>query len=516
MGERVWGLDIGSTGIKAVELSRTWQGYRVTNYGLLPINNEDKEGFRGKRLQGLRKIFPEGRKEKGNIIIPIASHRMMVHRVSLPFRDRKKNQQVIKFETEPLLPFPIDQVVLDFYTPEEGDNNNAAMVFAIRKEELHEQLSLMQDAGLDPEGIVPEVIALFWALKHLGQSSSTGALLDVGHEKSTMIIWREETLAQVRSIPIAGAAVSRALEQALKIDPLESRNLKEMGRLPTAGQEAVAAVLSRMADEVQRTLMTYESGPEAQPVKNIFLTGGSAALPGVEKILSEFLKRSVDILDVDRSAPSILRDVPKIYHNVLTVALGAAFGGSVREAERINFRREEFASPQKAKKVKTRVTLLLFYVAILSILGIGAFSTNFYLKEKRYQDLKAEIRKEFLQAQPGVKKVVNEILQMKNLVREEKARVDALGGLLNANSPLEILRDLSAMIEPAWKLRVTDLLIEPDAVEVNGEADSFDTVNRLKSKLDHSTLYKEVQLKTARASSLENVIEFKFQMKRAI
>jgi len=48
MGERVWGLDIGSTGIKAVELSRTWQGYRVTNYGLLPINNEDKEGFRGK------------------------------------------------------------------------------------------------------------------------------------------------------------------------------------------------------------------------------------------------------------------------------------------------------------------------------------------------------------------------------------------------------------------------------------------------------------------------------------
>jgi Tfp pilus assembly protein PilN len=53
-------------------------------------------------------------------------------------------------------------------------------------------------------------------------------------------------------------------------------------------------------------------------------------------------------------------------------------------------------------------------------------------------------------------------------------------------------------------------------VEVNGEADSFDTVNRLKSKLDHSNLYKEVQLKTARASSLENVIEFRFQMKRAI
>ena len=51
---------------------------------------------------------------------------------------------------------------------------------------------------------------------------------------------------------------------------------------------------------------------------------------------------------------------------------------------------------------------------------------------------------------------------------------------------------------------------------MNGEADSFDAVNRLKGKLDRSPLYKEVQLKTARASTLENVVEFKFQMKRVL
>jgi Tfp pilus assembly protein PilN len=81
---------------------------------------------------------------------------------------------------------------------------------------------------------------------------------------------------------------------------------------------------------------------------------------------------------------------------------------------------------------------------------------------------------------------------------------------------LEILRELSGMVEPAWKLRVTDLVLDPEAVEINGEADSFDTVNRFKSKLDRSPLYKEVQLKTARASTLENVVEFKFQMKRGL
>jgi len=105
---------------------------------------------------------------------------------------------------------------------------------------------------------------------------------------------------------------------------------------------------------------------------------------------------------------------------------------------------------------------------------------------------------------------------MKARVQEERAKLAALGGGggSGSGSPLEILRELSMAVEPSMKVRVTELIVDPDAVEVNGEADSFDTVNQLKSRLDRSGRFKEVQLKTARASSLENVVEFKLQMKR--
>jgi general secretion pathway protein L len=162
------------------------------------------------------------------------------------------------------------------------------------------------------------------------------------------------------------------------------------------------------------------------------------------------------------------------------------------------------------------MALLLSYGIMLALLGIAAFGADLYLKERRYQDLRADIRKEFTQAQPGVKKVVNEVQQMKTLVQEERARVNALGGLSKAASPLEILREFSTAIEPGWKVRVTDLVVEPESIEVSGEADSFETINRLKSRLDKSPLYKEVQLKTARAGTVENVVEFKLQMKRGI
>jgi len=515
MGTKTWGLDIASTGIKAVELTRTLRGYQVTQYAYLPIGRLNREERREKELEGLRKVFPEGEKGKGSLILSAPSHRTMVHRLALPFQDRRRNQQVVKFEVEPLLPFPAEQAVVDFYAPKQKGNDNTALVFAVPKEELKEQLALMQEAALDPESVIGEAMALFWVVRNLGMNAP-GALLDLGHGKTTMIAWEGERLTLVRSIPIAGAPTSPVLGQPLEVGPLEDGNIPERPRTSAEVQVAINGTLELLADEVQRTLFSYESGAESRPVENIFLTGGGASLPGVERILSAELKRPVAILDVEKRRPSLLRDVPPECHNMLTVALGAAFWGTVREEERINFRQEEFVSVRKARKMKTRTTLLISYAAILTIMGIAAFSTNLYLKEKRYQYLRAEVRREFLQAQPGVKNVVNEMQQMKELVREEKARVDALGGMADTSSPLEMIRELSTMIEPTWKVRVTELVMELEGVELSGEADSFDTVNQLKSKLDRSALYKEVQLKTAQASSLENIIEFKFQMKRRI
>lgn len=512
---KTWGLDIGSSGIKAVELTRTWKGFRATRYGFRPIHDGKKEEFLSEKLRGLRGIFPEGEKGEG-LTMAVPSQRTMVHRVLLPFRERKKNLRVVKFETEPLLPFPIDQVVVDFYAGKEKGEGEEALTFAVLKEDLNGPLALMQEARLDPESIIPESIALLWVMKHLAKevNGGTKALLDLGHEKTTLTIWSGGALVLVRAIPIAGAAVSRALEQKLKITPAEAAGLKEKGLIDPAGQAAVSDVFIRLADEVKRTIISYESGPEGKAVEKIFLTGGSAGLTGIEKSLGGLLGKPAAVLHLEESSPFLLRDIPREYHHALTVALGAALWGSW--PGEMNFRQEEFVSSKKVKKERSRITLLLSYAVILSLLGIAAFSTDLYLKEKRYRDLKAEIRKEFLQARPGIKKVVNEMQQMKGFVQEERARVDALGGLSKAGFPLEILHELSAMTDPAWKVKVTELVIDPETLELNGEADSFDTVNRLKAKLDRSSFFKDVQLKTARASTIENVIEFKLQMKRGL
>jgi general secretion pathway protein L len=514
MAETTWGFDLGSTAMKAVRLTRTWKGFRLAEYSFLPTKSADEAGEREKWLQGLHKIFPDGGRNGSEVILSIPSHRTMVHRVKLPFKERGKNSKIIRFEVEPLLPLPIEQVVVDFYPLKNGEENQSALVFAVPKEEVKKLLALFQEARLDPESIIPEALSLMGLAQELPEDSTPRVILDLGHEKTTCVVWSNKALRMTRSISLGGASLNRAIGKEFGTQFGAYRSWKDAEGASQDLREAENAFLGRLAGEIQRTLEIYESGPGGQPVGQIFLTGGLASIPGIAQVLEKNFKKPVLLLSLQEPFRSLLREVPEEYRSPLLIALGSAFLGLRNRDEWVDLRQNEFASSKKIQKEKARSTLILTYGVILAFLGAATFFIDLYIKERRLQYLKDQIRTEFTQALPGVKRIVNEIQQMRSHVSEEKARVEALGGYSSVSSSLEILRELSQAIDPSWKIRVTEFLSGTEEIEVNGEADSFDTLNKLKSKLDQVSQFQDVQLKTARSSTLENLIEFKLRMKR--
>ncbi len=478
---KVWGLDIGTTAIKAIELAHSWKGCQIISYGYYPFRGEPNLLEEKKRI--LEKIFSPREKGK-SIFLSFPSQRTMVHRLALPFAERKKNEQILKFEVEPLLPLAAEEIVADFFPQPDFVSKKEALVFAASKKEVQEYLSFLPEVGLDPENLIPEAISLFWLVRFLKIIDHPGALLDLGAEKTTLIIWQKKGLALTRSLAISSG--------------------------PDADYSR------RLSIEVQRTLLAYESNSENQPVEKIWLTGGSAQRLGLEEILTTDLGREVELLHLAASFPSLKEEVPESYHHSLAVAIGSAVGANVPAEERLNLRQEELASPRKTERERWRISLLTTYAIILGLLGLAAVGTDYYLKESKYRELKKQIRVEFLQANPGVKKVVHEVQQMRNLVQEERKKAGAWLGMGKDSSPLEVIYELSAAVEPTWKIRITELTVEAENVEIEGEADSFETASRLKAKLDNSPLFKESQLKVARASTLENIVEFKIQLKKGL
>lgn len=476
---KIWGLDIGSTGIKVIKLAYSWKGFRIVSYGYYPFSSQQNP-TEEKRLI-LDKIFsPRAKRE--NVILSFPSQRTIVHRLSLPFTERKKNEQVIKLEVESFLPFPIEEIVADFFPAKNYKGERASLAFVASKEDIAAELSSLTEVGLDPESLIPEAVSLFWLARFLKKTDTPGALLDLGAEKATLVIWQDGGLALTRSLPLSGKEENNCLR--------------------------------RLSGELQRTLMAYESDPRNSKIDKIWLTGGLIHREGIREKLTAELPKTVDLLDLAEEFPSLKEEVPEKYHHSLAVALGSTLWESAEEEEHLNLRREEFASPKKTEKARSRISLTITYGIIWALLGLAVLGTNYYLKESKYRELKTQIRHEFLQAYPGVKKVVNEVQQMKNLLQEERIKTGTLGGKSKGGAPLEVIYEISAAVEPDWKIRITELIMEAEAVEIAGEADSFETANRLKSKLDNSNLFKEGQLKVVRASSLENIIEFKIQMKK--
>lgn len=476
---KTWGLDIGSTGVKAIKLAHSWKGSQIISYGYYPFRGQ--LNLLEEKKQILDKIFSP-REKRENIFLSFPSQRTMVHRLALPFGDRKKDEQVLKFEVEPLLPFPVEEVVADFFPQANFTQKKEALVFATSKDDLREHLSFLPEVGIDPESLIPEGVSLFWLVRFLKKTDKPGALLDLGASKATLIIWQNKGLKLTRSLAVSPSA---------EVD--YGKNLSA---------------------DAQRTLMAYESAPENERADKIWLTGGLANQSGLKEKLAEELGRETDLLDLTAGFPSLKEEVPETYHHSLAIALGAALGANVPTEERINLRREEFAPARKSQRERSRLSVLTTYGSILALLGLGILGTDYYLKESRYGELKKQIRLEFLQANPEAKKIVHEVQQMRNLLQEERRKVGGWVGMSKSGSPLEVIYEISSAVEPTWKIRITELTLEMETIEIAGEADSFDTANRLKAKLDNSPIFKEGQLKVARASTLENVVEFKIQMKK--
>lgn len=478
---KTWGLDIGSTGIKAIKLAHSWKGSQIISYGYYPFRGQ--LNLLEEKKQILDKIFsPRGKGE--NIFFTFPGQRTMVHRLALPFGDRKRNERVLKFEVESFLPLPIEEVIADFFPQSNFTQKKEVLVFAARKSDLQEHLSFLPEVDIDPESLIPEAVSLFWLVRFLKKIDNPGALLDLGASKATLIIWQNKGLTLARSL---------AVSPSMDVD-----------------------YDRKLSAETQRTLMAYESEPDNEQVEKIWLTGGLANQSGLKERLAEELKREIELLDLTAGFPSLKQEVPETYHHSLAIALGSALGANVPGEERINLRLEEFAPAKKLQRERSRLSLLAAYGSILVLLGLGVLGTDYYLKESRYRELKNQIRLEFLQANPGAKKIVHEVQQMRNLVQEERRKAGSWVGMSKDGSPLEIIYEISSAMEPTWKLRITELTVEAETVEIAGEADSFEAANRLKAKLDKSPLFKEGQVKVARASTLENVVEFKIQMKKGI
>jgi general secretion pathway protein L len=516
MPKSVIGVDLGSAAIKVVELAGKWRGYELIKAveRRLPVDLGQVCPPEA-TAQALTELLSSHAIQPGQVVSAIPAHATFVRNLALPFRDPRKIRDVLKFELEPHLPYPVEEVVVDFATVREVDGGCEILAVAVPKAVLAEHLRVFELAGLTPEIVDWETFGavnsyLAWRPQPV---PAPVALVNLGASKTTISILRQGRLQFARSLPRGGNALTESLRQRLGLPAAQAEALKLEARGGERDQvaEVTAAFVNQLLKEIDHTLLAYGTRAEGEAtVAEFVLLGGGAGLAGA---VEGFRERygGATLFDADRRlwppSPTALQPRANL---VMPVALGLALRLVKRQATGLNFRQEEFALRKSYDEIRGQLFSLGGMVTLL--VGLALFDLYYHLhhKELRYAQLQQQVESLFREAFPEVRRVGNELAQARERLRELESNLRGVGSLSGPQgSALEMLRELSVRLPHDLQLKITDLTISTEGIGISGETLSFDGVDNLKKAFAASPYFEEVKVSQARAGATGKGVEFK-------
>lgn len=295
------GLDISSSSVKLVELGRDTAGNLVLERCAIEplergwITDGNIEKFDEVAQAVMRVVKSSGTNAK-NVAMALPPSAVITKKIVLPggLTEYELEQQV-ETEANQYIPFPLDEVCLDFCVvgPGPGDDIEV-LIAASRKEKVQDIQGLAEAAGLKPVVLDVESYAsrlatgrLIDSLPNKGQGSVV-ALFEIGAMTTSLQVIRDGEVIYERDQAFGGAQLTQLIVRQYGFSTEEAESKKRSGELPDDYEAGVLApFLETTVQEIGRALQFFFTSTPHNKVDYLMLAGGSAALPGLTKAISD-------------------------------------------------------------------------------------------------------------------------------------------------------------------------------------------------------------------------------------
>ncbi len=304
-----FGLDIGSSAVKVVQLGNGSNGYRLEAHAAVPLPPEAiREGVIRDRpavIEALREAVAKAAVTGKDAVIAVSGRELIVKRLRLPRVGPKELDGAIQLEAEHHIPFAIDDVYLDYQVIEAAPAQDGTMdvvLVAVKKTKVDDYVAVVEEAGLNPVVVDVDSFALEnqFELNYPGLDDETVALIDIGAAVTKTNVIRGGASILVRDIAFGGGNYTNAIAQRLKI-PAEKAEIVKRGEDGSVKWDdvvpALEAVSRDLSLETQRTLDYFASTTESERIHRIVLSGGCAKLAGLDEYLASRWGLAVEVVN---------------------------------------------------------------------------------------------------------------------------------------------------------------------------------------------------------------------------
>src|SRR5476651_1069262 len=301
-------VDLGTSTLKFAEFGISRGGaltllhFGVAELGLDPNKEEERAKF---ITPTLAKLFKEHRIKGREVLLSISGQSVFMRFVKLPPVDPAQVEQVVKFEAQQNVPFPIDEVTWDYQMmPTRTTGNEAeAVIVAIKKEVIEAEVEAVERVGLKIKQVDVAPFALLNAFRYSElQTDDCTLIIDMG-ARSTNLVFVEKNSFWIRNVPIAGNQISQSICNEMQEPFTAAETLKKgkgfvsLGGVYADPDDADAArisklirsTLTRLHVDINRSIAFYRTTLGGSPPKRVFLTGGTSQLPYLDLFIGDKL-----------------------------------------------------------------------------------------------------------------------------------------------------------------------------------------------------------------------------------
>jgi type IV pilus assembly protein PilM len=310
--QKVVTVDLGTSTIKFGEFGISRDGALtllrcgVAELGLDPNKEEDRPKF---VTPTLAKLFKDQNVRGREVLLSISGQSVFMRFVKLPPVDAGQVEQVVAFEAQQNVPFPIDEVTWDYQMmPNRASMNEAeAVIVAIKKEVLEAEVEAVESAGVKIRRVDVAPFALLNAFRYSEpQTDECSLIIDMG-ARSTNLIFVEKSSFWIRNIPIAGNQISQSICNEMQEPFVAAETLKKGKGFVSLGgvyadpddpdaariSKLIRATMTRLHVDINRSIAYYRTTLAGAPPKRVFLTGGSSQLPYLDLFIADKLSLPV-------------------------------------------------------------------------------------------------------------------------------------------------------------------------------------------------------------------------------
>ena len=297
------GIDISSTSVKLLALSRQGARYRVEAYAVepLPANAVIEKNIAELDAvgQALSRVLIKARTRLRNVAVAVAGSAVITKTIEMDAGlcdDDMENQ--LKIEADQYIPYPLDEVAIDFEVQGASARNPErvdVLLAACRKENVEVREAALALAGLTARVVDVEAHALERSFGLLANQSVLPkdrlvAVVDIGATMTTLSVLHHGRIIYTREQLFGGRQLTEDIQRRYGLTLEQAGLAKRQGGLP---DDYVSAVLQpfreALVQQVSRSLQFFFAGGQYDAIDRILLVGGTASIYGLERLIEERL-----------------------------------------------------------------------------------------------------------------------------------------------------------------------------------------------------------------------------------